>query len=101
MSSDARYRREEIIDSACKITGWLVGALYDRLAGPGATVSGEPAGLPGKLEERLLTREDAARELKVSVPTIDRKVKAGTLRPVEDLRPIIRFTRSEVDRMKR
>jgi len=62
------------------------------------------ADLLARLHRPYLTREEAAEYLGVSVRTLDAHVSAGTVRTchipgIGDKRPILRFTREDLDRL--
>ena len=54
--------------------------------------------LPPSAEEILLTRNETAKALHVSLPTVDRMVKAGELRRVK-VRGRIMIQQSEIDKI--
>ena len=54
----------------------------------------------GKFTEDPLTKQEAARALRVSVKTIERRIEAGVIRTVPDI-GVVRIPVPEIERLRR
>ncbi len=86
--------RDEVIQAFEIVGHFLGGLLFDS---PLRAFASGPAPVVVD-EEKLFTRTEAAKELKVSPTTITRMRSEGVLLPVKEMLPIVRYRKSDLQK---